>query len=92
MATDNTNVNPVRETTSSSHADALKIQDVLSGMLPEGAEAGMLGAYLKIETVGGNTVISVDTGAAPGIAVPIVTLEGITGVTLQDLLNNEIVT
>ncbi|OGA44700.1 MAG: hypothetical protein A3G24_13485 [Betaproteobacteria bacterium RIFCSPLOWO2_12_FULL_62_13] len=92
MATDNTNVNPVSETTSSSHADALNIQDVLSGIVPEGAEAGMLGAYLKIETVGGNTVISVEAGAPAAIAFPIVTLEGVTGVTLQDLLNNQIVT
>ena len=52
----------------------------------------MLGAYLKIETVGGNTVISVEAGAPAAIAFPIVTLEGVTGVTLQDLLNNQIVT
>ena len=48
-----------------------------------------LGAWLTVETSGGNTVISIDSdgvGGAP--AVPVVTLEGVTGLTLQQLLNH----
>ena len=48
-----------------------------------------LGAYLKVETVDGNTVVSLDAdGAGEAAPVTVVTLEGITGVTLQQLLNN----
>ncbi|MBI2754434.1 MAG: type I secretion C-terminal target domain-containing protein [Betaproteobacteria bacterium] len=48
-----------------------------------------LGAYLKVEPVGSNTVISVDVdGTGLGAAVPIATLEGVAGITLQQLLNS----
>ena len=48
-----------------------------------------LGAWLTVETSGGNTVISIDAGGAgEAAAVPVVTLEGVTGVTLQQLLNH----
>ena len=48
-----------------------------------------LGTYLKVETVDGNTVVSLDAdGAGEAAPVTVVTLEGITGVTLQQLLNN----
>ena len=77
MATDNENM------------DTLNIQDVLQGITPEGADPGALGAYLIFETVGNSTVVSVDfDGPGPGALVQLVTLSNITGVTLQDLLNN----
>ena len=77
MATDNGNM------------DALSIQDVLQGITPEGADPGALGAYLTFETVGNSTVVKVDfDGPGPGAPVQLVTLSNITGVTLQDLLNN----
>lgn len=70
--------------------DALKLQDVLTGIAPEGADAGMLGAYLSFETVGNSTVVRVETGGAGAQApLQIVTLEGVTGVTLQQILGND---
>lgn len=68
-------------------ADTLNLSDVLSGA---DAPDPNLGAYLKFETVNGNTVVSVDAdgmGGAPAVAV--VTLEGVTGLTLQQLLQND---
>jgi hypothetical protein len=79
-----------KDSTPRTEGDALNVQDVLSGIVPEGAEAGMLGAYLTFETVGNSTVVRVDTGGAgPEAPLQIVTLEGVTGVTLQQLLNND---
>ena len=90
MTTETADSDTVKESTPRAQGDALKVQDVLSGIVPEGADAGMLGAYLTFETVGNSTVVRVDTGGA-GAEVPlqIVTLEGVTGVTLQQLLNND---
>ena len=64
--------------------DALNLSDVLPSTDPN------LGAYFKVETVDGNTVISVDpdgVGSTP--AMTVVTLEGVTGLTLQQLLQND---
>ena len=90
MATDKADADTVKDSTPRAEGDALNVQDVLSGIVPEGADAGMLGAYLTFETVGNSTVVRVDTGGA-GAEAPlrIVTLEGVTGVTLQQLLNND---
>jgi len=90
MATDKADADTVKDSTPRAEADALNVQDVLSGIVPEGAEAGMLGAYLTFETVGNSTVVRVDAGGAGAEApLQIVTLEGVTGVTLQQLLNND---
>jgi predicted lipoprotein len=89
MATDNANTDAGNDATPRSESDALNIQDMLHGIVPEGADAGALGAYLTFETVGNSTIVSVDIDG-PGSAAPIqlVTLPNVTGVTLQDLLNN----
>lgn len=69
--------------------DTLNIQDLLQGIAPEGADAGALGVYLAFETVGDSTVVKVDfDGPGPGAPVQLLTLPNLTGVTLQDLLNN----
>ena len=89
MATDKANVDTGNDSTPRSEGDALKLEDMLQGMVPEGADAGALGVYLTFETVGDSTVVIVDFDG-PGHAAPVqlVTLPHITGVTLQDLLNN----
>lgn len=67
-------------------AEALGLQDVLPGV---DVSDPNLGAYLTFETSGGDTVISVDAdGGGAGAAVPVVTLQNVTNVTLADLLNN----
>ena len=89
MATDTTNVDAANDSTPRSEGDALNIQDVLQGIVPEGADAGALGAYLTFETVGNSTVVIVDLdGSGPSAPVQLVMLPNITGVTLQGLLNN----
>ena len=90
MATDKANADTVKDSAPRAEGDALNVRDVLSGIAPEGADAGMLGACLTFETVGNSTVVRVDTGGAGHEApVQLVTLEGVSGVTLQQLLNNE---
>jgi hypothetical protein len=89
MATDNANLDAGNDSTPRSEGNALKLQDVLQGIVPEGADAGTLGAYLTFETVGNSTIVSVDIdGSGPAAPVQLVTLPNITGVTLQVLLNN----
>lgn len=69
-------------------SEALDIREVLSGLTPEGADPGALGAYLTFQTIGGDTIISIDTDASGSAAhVNVVTLHNVTNVTLQDLLN-----
>jgi len=81
----------VPDATATSVADAqegvtLNLGDVLPGAA-DVTDPG-LGAWLTFETSGGNTVISIDAGGAGEAgAVPVVTLEGVTGLTLQQLLN-----
>jgi VCBS repeat-containing protein len=85
----------VKDFTLGSGGDVLNVHDVLQGTGVQGnTDATTLGAFLKVETVGSNTVISVDAdGAGSGGAVAVVTLEGVSGVTLQQLLqNHQIVT
>ena len=86
----------VKDFTLGSGGDVLNVHDVLQGTGVQGnTDATTLGAYLKVDTVGSNTVISVDmdgsgTGSAP---VAVATLEGVSGITLQQLLaNNQIIT
>jgi hypothetical protein len=61
----------------------------LADVLPGGAIDASLGVFLTFDTVGGDTVVSVEMiEKHPGASVQFVTLEGVTGVTLQQLLNN----
>ncbi|MBI4204755.1 MAG: type I secretion C-terminal target domain-containing protein [Betaproteobacteria bacterium] len=88
MATDNTNSKTGNDSTSQP-GDVLNIRDVLSGIAPEGADAATLGACIIFETVGNDTVVSVDIdGAGPAAPLPILTLANVTGKTLQDLLSD----
>lgn len=67
-------------------ADVLDISDVLSG---SGATPGTLDDYLPVTENGGDTVVSVDPDAGGAAPVPnLVTLAGVTNVTLGDLLSN----
>lgn len=67
--------------------DKLNLSDVLAGT---DSTDPNLGAYLKVENVNGNTVISVDAdGIGTEQAFAVVTLEGVTGLTLQQLLQND---
>jgi hypothetical protein len=73
------------------HGESLQLGDVLA---EAGESADALAVYLKVETIGGNTIVSVGSDSAGASAtIPIVTLEGVTGVTLQDLLSpNQLIT
>ena len=85
MATDNAKAS--EGTPASAQGDVLKVNDVLSGIPSEGADAA--GAYLTFQTIGGNTVISIDAdGPGPAAPVAILTLANVAGVTLQQLLND----
>ena len=87
MSTDSTNPATGDQDGAGAQGEALKVQEVLSGMRSEGAD--VLPAHLTFDTVGGDTVVSVDLdGVGPSAPVAIATLEGITGVTLQQLLSN----
>ncbi|MND02440.1 hypothetical protein D3C83_218230 [compost metagenome] len=51
----------------------------------------MLGALLTFRTVGDRTIISVDAdGTGPSDPVQIASLQGISGITLQQLLSNNL--
>jgi hypothetical protein len=70
-------------------SEVLDIRDVLPAVPFDRAEAEVLGASLIFQTEGDHTVVSVDPDAGgPAVAVRIATLEGVTGLTLQQLLNN----
>jgi Ca2+-binding RTX toxin-like protein len=84
------NVAPV-----ASGGDVLNLHDVLQGTLAQNsADPGTLGAHINVQTVGSNTVISIDAdGGGSAAPVQVVTLEGVSGVTLAQLLqNNQIIT
>ena len=68
-------------------ADTLALQDVLQGLQ---SDAGALGVYLRLESVGSGTIISVDPGASTA-SIPIATIDNVIGVTLQQLLNNDLI-
>ena len=70
-------------------SEVLDIRDVLPAVPFDRAEAEVLGASLIFRTEGDHTVVSVDPDVGgPAVAVRIATLEGVTGITLQQLLNN----
>jgi hypothetical protein len=85
MATDNAKAS--EGTAASARGEVLQVNDVLSGIPSEGADTA--GAYLTFQTIGGSTVISIDTdGAGPAAPVAILKLANVAGVTLQQLLND----
>lgn len=68
-------------------ADVLRLDDVLSGIPVEGADAA--GASITFQTIGASTVVSIDLdGAGPATPIAVLTLANVTGKTLQDLLND----
>jgi len=67
----------------------LDVRDVLSATHFDRPDADSLGAQLTFTTIGDRTIVSVDAeGVDPVAPLQIATLEGITGITLQQLLNN----
>ena len=69
--------------------DVLNVRDVLSATHFDRPDADSLGAQLTFTTVGDRTIVSVDAaGVDPVAPLQIASLEGITGITLQQLLNN----
>ena len=69
--------------------EVLDIKDVLLAIPFDRADADLLGALLTFRTVGDSTIVSVDAdGSGPTAPLQIATLEGVTGVTLQQLLSN----
>jgi VCBS repeat-containing protein len=78
-----------------SGGDVLNLHDVLPVGVQGSTNAGDLGAYLTVQTIGSNTVISIDADGAGTDSLPValVTLQNVTNVSLQDLLtNNQIIT
>lgn len=71
------------------NAETLAVQDVLQGLHSEG-NADALGVYLRLESVGNDTIISVDPGAFTA-SIPIATIDNVIGATLQQLLNNDLI-
>ena len=69
--------------------EVLDVRDVLSATHFDRPDADSLGALLTFATVGDRTIVSVGAeGVDPVAPLQIATLEGITGLTLQQLLNN----
>ena len=69
--------------------EVLDVRDVLSATHFDRPDADSLGAMLTFATVGDRTIVSVGAeGVDPVAPLQIATLEGITGITLQQLLNN----
>lgn len=77
--------------TNESTPEVLDIRDVLTATHADGPDADSLGALLIFTTVGDRTIVSVDADNA-GSAAPlqIATLEGTTGITLQQLLGDNV--
>lgn len=67
--------------------EVLDIRDVLSATHFDRPDADSLGAQLTFTAVGDRTIVSVDAeGVDPVAPFQIATIEGITGITLQQLL------
>ena len=77
--------------TTSNAPEVLDVNDVLSATHFDRPDADSLGALLTFTTAGDRTIVSVDAkGVDPVAPLQIATLEGITGITLQQLLNNNL--
>ena len=76
---------------STPESDVLDVRDVISAIPIDRADADVLGALLTFRTDGDRTLVSVDPDAGgPALPVQIATLEGITGMTLQQLLSSNV--
>jgi hypothetical protein len=72
-------------------SEVLDVRDVLSAISIDRTDADVLGALLTFRTEGDRTLVSVDPDAGgPAHPVQIATLEGITGMTLQQLLSSNL--
>ena len=80
-----------RENAPTVEGEVLDVRDVLTAVHFDRADADSLGALLTFTTVGDRTIVSVDAdGGGPAVPLQIATLEGITGITLQQLLSNNV--
>ena len=77
----------IRDFTPGAGGDALDIRDVLVGYTPG---VSNLGEFVRFNESGGNTAFMVDAnGLAGGVAfTTLATLQGVTGLLLNDLLAN----
>lgn len=70
--------------------EPLDIGDVLSSVAGGGTDPDATGAYVTFEALGGDTLVTVGLkGATDTPALTVLTLEGVTGFTLQQLLQND---
>jgi hypothetical protein len=77
--------------TNESTPEVLDVHDVLTATHADGPDADSLGALLTFTTVGDHTIVSVDADGAGSTAhLQIATLQGITGLTLQQLLGDNV--
>jgi hypothetical protein len=77
--------------TTSNAPEVLDIHDVLTATHFDRPDADSLGALLTFTTIGDRTIVSVDAeGVDPVAPLQLATLEGITGITLQQLLSNNV--
>ena len=75
------------------HFHLLGVRDLGFHVIAAGVELGAdsLGAQLTFTTVGDRTIVSVDAeGVDPVAPLQLASLEGITGITLQQLLSNNV--
>ena len=80
-----------QDTPPNSEGEVLDVRDVLSAVHFDQGSADTSGALLTFQTIGDHTVVSVDAdGSGPSAPVQIATLEGVTGLTLQQLLSNNV--
>ena len=76
-------------TAEQSDAEVLALHDVLRSEASPDAN----GICLSFESVGNGIVIRVDAdGAGPVASIPIATIDNVIGLTLQQLLNNDLTT
>jgi T1SS-143 domain-containing protein len=78
----------IGNTLSDANADVLDISEILPAATEGATSAGTLSGYVTLQEVGGNTVVQVDADGGGNTFQTLVTLNGVTGVTLQMLLDN----
>jgi Ca2+-binding RTX toxin-like protein len=78
----------VGNTSSDTNADVLDIGDILPAPTQGATSAGTLNGYVTLVDDGTNTTVRVDADGGGNSFQTLVTLNGVTGVTLQQLLDN----